>query len=117
MKREFIRTQVFEADWKDAGLNEDDLRELENALLENPQAGALIQGTGGARKVRIAFHGQGKSGSGRVIYVDFAVTEHTYLLMVYAKSKMTTLSDAHKKAMRLLIGELRKEEQKHGKLY
>jgi hypothetical protein len=115
MNREFIRTNIFEEDWKDAGLNDDDLRELENILLENPEAGALIRGAGGARKVRIAFPGQGKSGSGRVIYVDFAVSEHIYLLLVYAKSKQVTLSDAQKKATRELIGGIRKEEQRRGK--
>ena len=115
MNREFIRTNIFEEDWKDAGLNDDDLRELESMLLENPAAGALIQGAGGARKVRIAFPGQGKSSGGRVIYVDFAINEHIYLLMVYAKSKQVTLSDAQKKAARELIGEIRKEEQRHGK--
>ena len=36
MKREFIRTEIFIEDWEDAGLDDDDLQELEQILLENP---------------------------------------------------------------------------------
>jgi len=55
--------------------------------MENPRAGAIIQGIGGDR----------------MIYVDFVISEHIYLLMVYAKSKQVTLSDAHKKVVRELM--------------
>ena len=115
MKREFVEIELFTKTWEALKLTDDELKDLQDALLENPTAGALIRGTGGARKVRIAFPGQGKSGSGRVIYVDFTVSERIYLLMAYPKSKLETLSDAHKKAAHKLIGEIRKEEQRHGK--
>jgi len=115
VKREFVEIELFTRTWEALGLSDDELIELQDFLLANPKAGVLIQGTGGARKVRIAFQGKGKSGSGRVVYVDFAVSERTYLLMVYPKSKQETLSDTHKKAARELIGAIRKEEQRHGK--
>jgi hypothetical protein len=115
MEREFIEIELFTKTWEALKLTDDELKGLQDLLLENPDAGALIQGTGGARKVRLAFEGQGKSGSGRAIYVDFAVGEHIYLIMAYPKSKQETLSAAQKKVARALIGEIRKEEQKHGK--
>ena len=115
MRREFVEIELFTRTWDALELSDDELAELQDFLLENPTAGALIQGAGGARKVRMAFQGKGKSGSGRVVYVDFAVSERTYLLMVYPKSKQETLSDVQKKAARELIGAIRKEEQQHGK--
>ena len=115
MKREFVEIELFTKTWESLKLTDNELKDLQDTLLENPMAGALIRGTGGARKIRIAFEGQGKSGSGRAVYVDFAVSERIYLLMVYPKSKLETLSDAHKQAARELIGEIRKEEQRHGK--
>jgi hypothetical protein len=44
-------------------------------LLADPKVGAVMRGTGGIRKMRFAFEQQGKSGSARVIYVDFEVYE------------------------------------------
>ena len=55
--------------------------DLEEALLNNPQIGDVIVGTGGARKMRITLEGLGKSGGGRVIYVDIYEKEHLYFLL------------------------------------
>ncbi len=62
MTREFIYTQPFRKSWAAMGLNDEDLKELENELLNNPQTGDVIQGTGGARKMRIQLYRQGKRG-------------------------------------------------------
>ena len=115
MKREFVEIELFTKTWEALKLTDNELKDLQDTLLENPMAGALIRSTGGARKIRIAFEGQGKSGGGRVVYVDFAVSERIYLIMAYPKSKLESLSDAHKKAARELIGQLKKEELEHGK--
>ncbi len=103
MKREFIRTQVFEADWKDAGLNDDDLRELENMLLDNPKAGDVIPHLSGGRKLRFAASGRGKSGGVRVIYVDVVIREHIYLLLAYPKNAKTDLTPSEKKVLSKII--------------
>ena len=47
------------------GLSDEDQKELEEALLEDPHLGKVIKGTGRARKMRIQLEGRGKSGSGR----------------------------------------------------
>ena len=56
----------------------------------NPDAGDLITGSGGCRKVRWAASGRGKSGGARVIY--FNVRDETiWLLVVYTKGKFDNL--------------------------
>ena len=62
--REFIETKAFTTTWTELELTDDDLRALQNQLLDNPQAGPVIRHTNGARKIRIPFEGKGKSGSG-----------------------------------------------------
>lgn len=111
--REFILTQIFDEVWKELGLTDNELRILENMILEDPEIGDLIRGTGGLRKVRIAFGGRGKRGSGRVVYVDFASLEKVYLIAVYPKNKIENLDDNDKREFRNFIKFL-KEEAKDG---
>ena len=59
---------------------------MQEELLANPQLGNVMQGTGGIRKMRFALENRGKSGSVRVIYVDFVTHEKLYLLTAYPKS-------------------------------
>ena len=72
LTREFINAAIFDKRWKELGLSDDDLRDLQNILLVNPKAGKVIEGTGGAAKIRYAISGKGKSGGARVIYADIA---------------------------------------------
>jgi len=51
-----------------AQLSEEEHAELIDFLAYNPEAGSLVRGTGGIRKVRFAAKGKGKSGGVRVIY-------------------------------------------------
>ena len=55
MEREFICLPSFDAKWKHLGLTDDDLARLENELIKNPKIGAVLTGSGGARKMRFAF--------------------------------------------------------------
>lgn len=48
--------------------SDDDMRELQVTLLENPAAGNLIPGGRGLRKLRVPLPGRGKRGGARVIY-------------------------------------------------
>ena len=62
-----------------------------NFIAAKPEAGDLIRGSGGCRKVRWATAGQGKSGGARVIY--FIAEDTTiWLLIVYKKAMFDTLS-------------------------
>ena len=89
MTREFVWTTAFQAGWKRCGFDDDDLTRLEEDLLKDPKAGDVITGTGSARKYRFEYEGRGKSGSTRVIYVDFEIGEKICGLAVYAKAKKT----------------------------
>lgn len=91
------------------GLGDDALPHLEEVLLQDPQIGDVIEGTGGARKMRIALDGRGKSGGGRVIYVDIFEREQLYLLFAYPKNVRENLSAEQKKMIHKLIEEIRKE--------
>jgi len=100
---------AFDEYWDELGLTDEDRRELELILLGNPQAGAVIQRTGGARKIRIQAKGHGKSGGARVIYVDFIVKKKIYFLDIYAKGEKVDLEEDEKKAIKKLIRRLENE--------
>ncbi len=90
------------------GLSEDDLKKLEEILLENPQLGDVIEGTGGARKMRIQIENRGKSGGGRVIYVDVFEKEKLYFLLAYPKNVQDNLTPDQKKQVRKLVEAIKK---------
>lgn len=109
MTRKFIYTEPFRRCWKAMGLKDTDLLTLEEALLENPQVGDVIEGTGGARKMRIQLAGRGKSGGGRVIYLDVFEKENLYMLFAYPKNVQEDLTPDQKQAIRRMIEQIRKE--------
>ena len=102
-------TGLFERDWKAMGLDDDDLRELEDILLENPQIGDVIEGLGGARKVRVKLCGSGKSGGGRVVYVDVLKREKLYMLLACPKNVQVDLSPEQRKTVRKIVRALKEE--------
>ena len=108
MERTFIRLPSFEKAWKALGLGEDAYAELEEMLLLDPKAGAVIEGSGGVRKVRFALPGRGKSGSVRVIYVDIMVDETIYMLFAYPKSAKENLSKAEIAEFKKLVDLLKR---------
>ena len=109
MERVFILTSFFEKSWANMGLGDKEPRELQLTLLKNPDAGDVIPDLAGARKMRIPLAGRGKTGGGRVIYVDVVIREQIYLLLAYPKNVQTDLNPAQKKVIRNLI-EMLKEE-------
>ncbi len=109
MTRKFIYTEPFRRCWKAMGLNDGALLELEAVLLKNPKLGDVIEGTGGARKMRIQLEGRGKSGGGRVIYLDVFEKKNLYLLFAYPKNVQENLTAEQKKAIRQMIEAIRRE--------
>jgi hypothetical protein len=103
MTREFVIMPEFDRQWQKMGLSDDELRQLQETLLQNPKAGDVIRGTKGLRKIRIAFEGQGKSGSGRVAYVDFTVYETVYLITSYPTNEKDNLSKAERNSIAKMI--------------
>lgn len=109
MTREFVFTATFNKCWEAMGLNDDNLKELESTLLGNPQLGDVIEGTGGARKLRIQLGNHGKRGGARVIYLDVFEKEKLYLLFAYPKNVQDNLTADQKKAIRNAIEQIKKE--------
>ena len=109
MTRLFVYTEPFKRSWKAMGLGDEEAIELEKVLLSNPHAGDVIEGTGGARKMRIQLEGRGKSGGGRVIYVDIFESKKLYLLFAYPKNVQTDLSAEQKKQIAWIVEAIRKE--------
>lgn len=68
-----------------------------------------MRNTGGVRKMRFAFEQKGKSGSARVIYVDFEVYEKIFLITAYPKNVKDNLSDSERNEIKQMIHAL--EEQ------
>ncbi len=109
MTKEFVFTKPFLACWKAMGLSTESLKSLEDILLENPKTGDVIQGTGGARKMRIQLDGRGKSGGGRVIYLDIFEKEKIYFLFAYPKNVQENLSEEQRQAIKTLVDAIKKE--------
>ena len=87
----------------EAIFTESEYDELVLFLAEHPDAGELIPGTGGVRKVRWAARGQGKRGGARVIYYFRDLNVPVYLLAAYAKNEKLNLSQKDKKMMSTLV--------------
>ena len=81
----FIETSIFRKT-AEALLSDATMRALEDMLLENPRAGAVEDGTGGARKIRVALPGRGKSAGARVLYIYVEHTARIYYLLVYPRT-------------------------------
>ena len=89
---EFIETPTFTRMVTEL-LSDDEYRELQNTLVENPERGDIIKGGGGIRKLRHAVQGRGKSGGVRVIYYWVRDDHQIFMLVVYPKTKKDNLTD------------------------
>jgi len=74
--------------------------------LGNPEAGALIVGSGGLRKIRWSLPGRGKRGGARMIYYYWVVKSRIYLLFAYSKSAK---GDLTREQVRILAGLVQRE--------
>jgi hypothetical protein len=85
------------------------LLEIQSDLLENPERGRLIQGTGGVRKGRVAdpMRGKGKSGGFRYMYYYIEQDGQVFLLMIFSKNEQADLTSVQKKMLKQAILGLR----------
>ena len=87
-------------------LSDEEYGLLQKSLVENPQSGAIIKGSGGVRKVRWGSRGKGKSGGVRVIYYLVGAKDHIHLLLIYGKGEKENLTPADLKRVRVLLEEI-----------
>ena len=93
-------------------LSEEELLELKIFLASNPEAGDLIQGTGGVRKLRWASQGQGKRGGTRIIYYFQDLRFPIFLLTLFAKNMKSDLTQAHRNELRNIIESIKQSRRK-----
>lgn len=86
-------------------LDDEGLRELQNALMDNPEAGNVIEGAGGLRKLRQIDErrGKGKRGGLRVIYFWWPRGNQFWLFTLYRKGEMDDLSALQRNVLRELL--------------
>lgn len=109
MKRKFVETEIFQEDLAGFKIGPEQLMELQSELLENPEKSALVQGTGGTRKVRMAKSSSGKSGGFRILYTDFKSNSVIYFWMILDKADQANLTKEQKNILKYFNQEISKE--------
>jgi len=86
-------------------LSDDEFSEMQQFLLRNPEAGDVIQETGGLRKLRWidSRRGKGKRGGVRVIYYWYFGEQQFWLFTIYDKDEAADISREQKKVLRALL--------------
>jgi mRNA-degrading endonuclease RelE of RelBE toxin-antitoxin system len=97
-----IETHIFTRKLR-ALLTDDEYRKLQNELVLRPDAGKIIPGSGGLRKLRWAGSGRGKRGGVRVIYYWFPQKEVLLMLLMYPKSEQDDLTSDQLKTLKRII--------------
>ncbi len=97
-----IETSIFTRRIKEL-MSDDEYKLLQESLVNRPDLGAVIQGTGGLRKVRWKLDGRGKSGGVRAIYYWMTEDEQLYMLYVYPKSEQEDLTPEQKKTLKTIV--------------
>ncbi len=104
----FVQLDPFARAWKRLGLDDDDLRALEIAIMANPTDAPVIRGTGGLRKLRFSPGDWqvGKSGAMRVCYAYFREFGLVALVAAYGKGRKDNLTDQEGNVIRELLREI-----------
>jgi len=98
----FVETPLFTQQIRRL-VDDDTYGHFQEHLAENPEAGDVIKGTGGLRKVRMALPGRGKSGGARVIYYYMHDASQIRLLLAYEKSSQDDPTDGQRKALKKIV--------------
>lgn len=102
---EFIETTGFSS-IRENHFDDSQFHMLQLYLLDRPDAGDIIKGSGGVRKLRWGLPGQGKRGGVRVIYYWITKDDQILFLTAYAKNEASDLSPEAIKAMREIVKDL-----------
>ena len=113
MKRLFVYSPLMLKRLADVAGSEEKAREIENEILNNPESGDIISGTGGVRKFRLAdeSRGKGRRGGIRVFFLDLPHVEKTHLLYLLQKGDASDITADEKRALRELVLILKRESK------
>ena len=97
-----IETPIFTRRIQDI-LSDDEYRLLQAQLVQRPDAGKIISGSGGLRKLRWSASGRGKRGGARVIYYWFVSDEVILMLFAFPKNEQADLTPDQLKQLKKLV--------------
>ena len=98
-----IETPAFIAAAAQAGMSPEEVAAVVTMIAADPKAGVVMPGTGGARKIRVAGRGKGKSGGYRVITFYAAADVPVFLLDCYSKDDTANLTKAERNELRTIL--------------
>jgi mRNA-degrading endonuclease RelE of RelBE toxin-antitoxin system len=84
-------------------LADEDYRKLQAALVNRPEIGAVIRGSGGLRKVRWSLSGRGKRGGARIIYYWAVSEDRLLMLFIFTKNESDDLSSDQVKILKKIV--------------
>ncbi len=99
----FIETSIFTKRITESVCDED-YHKLQVHLAEHPDAGDLIRGSGGIRKIRCAASGRGKRGGARTLYY-WDAPDKIYMIFCYLKNERENITPEQLKTLKKLVEE------------
>lgn len=111
-------TKAFQAAAADAGMSRVEIDNVVEILARDPEAGDVMAGTGGCRKLRFAGRGKGKSGGYRVVTFFTGPDLPVFLVTVFGKGERANLSKAERNGLaaltKILVADYRRKVVKVG---
>lgn len=101
-----VETSEFLRRAKECEVSDAERTEIVDFIAANPMAGDEISGTGGARKVRFAGKGRGKSGGHRVITFYSGEDIPVFLITMFTKNEKTDLTPKERNALKKALPEI-----------
>ena len=103
---QIVRTGLYLRQMKRLGASSTDMGRLEAEIAVNPQAGDVIPGLMGLRKIRFSLGNKGKRGGGRAVYFLMVSDDVAIMIFAYAKSAQEDLTTEQRKAVLALLKEM-----------
>jgi hypothetical protein len=103
---QIVRTGLYLRQMKRLGASSTDMGRLEAEIALNPQAGDVIPGLMGLRKIRFSLGNKGKRGGGRAVYFLMVSEDVAVMIFAYAKSAQEDLTTEQRKAALALLKEM-----------
>lgn len=103
---QIVRSGLYLRQMKRLGASSTDMGRLEAEIAVNPQAGDVIPGLMGLRKIRFALGNKGKRGGGRAVYFLMVSDDVAVMIFAYAKSAQEDLTMEQRKAALALLKEM-----------